>query len=173
MKPLVRIITRQRHKRVNIPFLRSVVQALLSKELQLRHADLGIYLVDVPEMVDLNETHLRHSGVTDVITFDYTPETPLCIHGEMFVCVPEATRQAESFRVTWQNELARYIAHGVLHLCGFNDDSPVARKKMKHIEDRVVSQLDATFDLGRIEMVAPEAQKRSKARAKILPKSSR
>ena len=51
--------------------------------------------------------------------------------GEIFVCVPEALAQASRFGAAWQEELVRYIVHGVLHLRGYDDLQPVARRKMK------------------------------------------
>ena len=72
-------------------------------------------------MTRLNETFLHHSGSTDVITFDYAsrPNTPI-LQGEIFVCVDEAVEQARRFCCAWQEEIIRYVIHGVLHLTGFD-----------------------------------------------------
>jgi len=45
------------------------------------------------------------------------------ILGEIFICVDEAVLQARKFGTSWPSEVVRYIIHGVLHLCGFNDSS--------------------------------------------------
>jgi probable rRNA maturation factor len=59
-------------------------------------------------------------------------------------------KQAREFSTTWQEEVARYIVHGVLHLRGYDDLVPEKRKVMKREENRLVRRLQATFDLSRI-----------------------
>lgn len=133
-----------------------MIEALLVK-LKIEQAELGIHFVTAPEMTRLNETFLKHQGSTDVLAFDYAdnaaarvkvrtgPATQL--HGEIFVCVHEAVLQARRFRTTRQAELVRYIIHGVLHLCGFSDKHPVARRKMKRAENELVRQMVRQFTL--------------------------
>ena len=99
-------------------------------------------------MTRMNEGYLRHKGSTDVITFDYADANrPKCLAGEIFVCLDEALAQAPRFRVTWQNELVRYIVHGILHLSGYDDKTTAARKKMKSQENRLMRRLAARFEL--------------------------
>ncbi len=112
---------------------------------------LTVYLVAEAEMVRLNETHLHHAGSTDVITFDYAePAQPTFLQGEIFVCVDEAQIQARRFRTTWQSELVRYAVHGVLHLCGFDDCTAPARRKMKAVESKCVTQLSREFSFAEL-----------------------
>jgi len=73
------------------------------------------------------------------------------LHGEVFVCLDEAVTQARRFRVTWQSELVRYVVHGVLHLLGYDDLNPRARRRMKAAENRLMRRLARQFaipDLG-------------------------
>ena len=184
---------------------RSLAQTLVRDILGIPQFDLGIYIVRSPEMTRLNETHLRHRGATDVITFDYAapaaalvkarnvpvfdaqapstnrktptparsrrtgeggpaardraraPEVsaatrsarPL-LHGEIFICLDEAVVQARKFRVTVQSELARYLIHGVLHLQGFDDVTPSARRAMKREEDRMLRAVARRFALRKL-----------------------
>ena len=99
-------------------------------------------------MAKLNETFLKHSGPTDVITFDYSEadrRSPLL--GELFICVPEAVAQSRRFRTSWQEELVRYLVHGVLHLLGYDDRAAKARQRMKREENRLLRRLARRFDL--------------------------
>lgn len=108
--------------------------------------ELAVYLVGVEEITRLNERFLRHQGRTDVITFDYhDPGRLELLAGEIFICVDEAVAQAARFHTTWQKEVVRYVAHGILHLCGYDDRTPAARRRMKRVEDRLVRQLTARF----------------------------
>jgi probable rRNA maturation factor len=64
--------------------------------------------------------------------------------------VDEALIQARRFRTTWQNELLRYIIHGVLHLGGFDDERAASRRRMKREEDRLLGKLARDFDLSKL-----------------------
>ena len=157
------VLNRQRTKKINPPRFRQLIQALL-EELELERVELGVHLVGTPEMTRLNETFLRHAGSTDVITFDYgdgawpasgrtapsTAPTPKSVHGEIFICVDEAVRQARRFGVTWQLEVARYVIHGLLHLIGFDDGTIAKRRRMKREENRCLRRLSRRFSLAQL-----------------------
>lgn len=137
--------------------LRALARAVLAEpELAPLRAftELGVYLVGDRRMSALNARHLDHAGPTDVISFDYgpgvpTPEGPSGRSGELFLGVPEAVRQARRYHTAWPAELARYLVHGLLHLAGYDDTTPAARRRMKRVEDRLVRRLAARFDFGR------------------------
>jgi probable rRNA maturation factor len=139
---------RQRAWPVDSRRLRRIAQTLLLDSFHVRDADLGIYLVAAPEITRLNEQFLQHRGSTDVLAFDYSDGTGTApLHGEIFVCVDEAVRQARRFRTTWPCELVRYLVHGLLHLHGYDDHRPADRRRMKHQEDRLLRALRRQFDL--------------------------
>lgn len=139
---------RQRVRAIDMRLLRRIVNSLLA-DLGVNDFDLAIHLIGEPEMTRLNETRLRHAGSTDVITFDYV-EPDGVLAGEIFLCVHEALAQAARFRATWQEELVRYLAHGILHLRGFDDLRPVARRRMKREEGRLLKKLARDFRLSKL-----------------------
>jgi len=149
------IANSQRTRQINRRRLKQITQALLA-ELKVAAGELEINLVAAPEMTRLNETYLHHAGLTDVITFDYasprrqTSNPRPRIHGEIFICVDEAIRQARRFGTTWQSEIVRYLVHGILHLLGFDDATPGARRKMKRAENRRLRRLAGRFSLAQL-----------------------
>lgn len=128
-----------------------MIKALLSEMLQISRADLAIHLVAAAEIARLNEDFLHHAGSTDVITFDYLEDAPPgtkhaeSLHGEIFICVSEAVAQARRFRTSWHSEVVRYCIHGVLHLLGFDDLKPAARRRMKRAEGRLLREFSRHF----------------------------
>jgi probable rRNA maturation factor len=132
---LVRNHQRQRH--INPRELQAQLASFLESPLIGRSVE--IHLVTAEKMAELNETWLQHAGATDVITFDYGVSEGL-IEGEIIICVSEAVAQAPRFRSTWQKEIIRYILHGILHLIGYDDTTPKARKKMKAAENKWLRQ---------------------------------
>jgi len=148
---MIAITNRQRTRKVKLPLLKKIAEAAL-EELGTEASELGIVLVGAKEMASINEKFLGHEGPTDVITFDYSskPKRKNYLHGEIFVCVEVAIKQAKEFGTTWQSEVARYVAHGILHLIGHDDLRAAARQKMKQEEGRLVAKLSRCFALSKL-----------------------
>jgi len=144
------IANRQRTKKIHSRFLKEVVTEIFA-ELDITEAELGIALVSATEMAKVNWHYLQHEGSTDVITFDHSsPDNEiegarLQLHGELFICVEDAMAQARQFKTTWQAEVIRYVAHGVLHLLGYDDLKPHLRRQMKREENKLVRHLAPKF----------------------------
>ena len=79
----------------------------------------------------INVEYLQHDNLTDIITFDYTEGKVL--HSDIYISVERVKENAEIFKVPFQRELLRVLAHGLLHLCGYKDktlkDSALMRQK--------------------------------------------
>jgi probable rRNA maturation factor len=82
-------------------------------------------------MASLHQQFLNEPGPTDVITFQ---------HGEIFISVPTARRQARQFGTSLVRELQLYIVHGLLHLHGFMDQTPRETRQMRAAEAAVLSR---------------------------------
>lgn len=129
------ISNRQRCRPIKSVIIRRLAEAILHK--LSATGEIGIHLVSPSCSASVNWQYLQHAGSTDVITFDHG-STSGHLHGELFICVADAVDQARNFRTTWQQELVRYVIHGLLHLCGFDDQEPVKRRRMKRAEHRLV-----------------------------------
>jgi probable rRNA maturation factor len=148
---------RQRDRTIRLPVLRQISTALLEDLLKFSKYELTIQFVSSRTMAELNEKFLTHSGPTDVITFDfregYDPAfAKLNLAGEIYICLAVAENQAIEFSTTCQEEVARYIVHGVLHLIGHDDLVPEKRRVMKREENRLVNALSRRFDFSKISV---------------------
>jgi len=94
-----------------------------------RLEQIVILLISDERMADLHRRFLNQSGPTDVITFQ---------HGEIFISVPTAKRQGREFGTSTLAEIELYVVHGLLHLSGFDDRTPVSRRRMRAAEARVL-----------------------------------
>jgi probable rRNA maturation factor len=140
---LIAVMNRQRDHRVFTAKLRLWTEAVLDS--MGCTAEVGIHLVGATEMAEVNRKFLQHQGSTDVITFDHG-SNPGHLHGELYISVADAILQADQFNTTWQEELGRYIIHGLLHLHGEDDLEPVARKRMKKRENQLLRQVASEID---------------------------
>ena len=94
--------------------------------------ELSVVLVSDRRMAELHRRFLQESGPTDVITFQ---------HGEIFVSTETARRQARRFDTSVDHELRLYVAHGLLHLHGFDDKDADASAKMQRTQEKLVASL--------------------------------
>ncbi len=145
----VSVRNRQRTIRVRTDLLEQFAELIARDWLQRSDFELGIFLVSARRMAEINWRFLSHSGPTDVITFDYS-EPNGSLQGEIFICIDVALEQARDFRTTWQEETARYLIHGLLHLGGYDDLEPAARRSMKKKENELLRRLGKRFQLERI-----------------------
>ena len=88
-------------------------------------------------LLDLNKKHLGHNYYTDVITFDYTQEHN--VSGDIFISVDRVGDNAKEFHCSFAEELRRVMAHGVLHLMGFDDKDPEAQGAMRRGENQALT----------------------------------
>jgi probable rRNA maturation factor len=153
----IAIRNRQRLCRLDVRLLRQIARVLLKEYFSLSEYELGVHVVEAPEMIQINEHFLRHAGSTDVITFDYSEEQLIgegqgtdVLAGELFICVTEAQIQAKRYRVDLASELLRYLIHGILHLRGYDDKTAKLRRPMKREEDRLLREMAQRFPLKRL-----------------------
>ena len=81
--------------------------------------DLNIIFCSDSYLLELNQKYLSHETFTDIITFDYGKASK--ISGDIFISIERITENATVFKVDFEDELLRVIAHGILHLCGYKD----------------------------------------------------
>ena len=91
--------------------------------------EIFIWLISDRRMALLHRKFLGQSGPTDVLTFQ---------HGEIFISVDTARRHARAFGNSLLRELKLYIVHGLLHLHGFDDQTPAEAHKMKKAQEKIL-----------------------------------
>ena len=90
--------------------------------------EIQVLLISDRRMSELHRRFMGIAGPTDVITFQ---------HGEIFISVETARRQAQAHRTSLAHELRLYVVHGLLHLQGFDDHSPAARRGMDSVQEKI------------------------------------
>jgi len=85
-------------------------------------------------LLRINQEYLGHTDLTDIITFDLG-DVKNGVVGEIYISVDRVTDNALVFGVPIGDELLRVILHGLLHLCGYGDNSPKQRKLMRNREE--------------------------------------
>jgi rRNA maturation RNase YbeY len=91
-------------------------------------------------LLEMNQQHLKHDYLTDVITFDYSEsQDDRDVNGEIYISIDRVKENAKTFGVNIENELHRVMIHGVLHLCGYKDHTKLEKSRMTAKEDYYLS----------------------------------
>lgn len=88
------------------------------------------------KILEINREYLQHEYYTDIITFDYSKKD--IVSGDVFISVETVQANAEKYEITFEKEILRVIIHGILHLCGLEDDTPDAQRIMTFNEDNAL-----------------------------------
>ncbi|MBK7215289.1 MAG: rRNA maturation RNase YbeY [Bacteroidales bacterium] len=87
-------------------------------------------------LLNLNQQYLKHSTLTDILTFDYCENN--LVSGDIVISVERIAENAKKYSKTFEEELSRVMAHGVLHLCGYKDKTPADKTQMTDKENEAL-----------------------------------
>ncbi|NOX55820.1 MAG: rRNA maturation RNase YbeY, partial [Planctomycetes bacterium] len=134
-------------------FLRAVIQEVLRAE-QVRAAEISVVVLDNAAIHELNRQYLGHDYPTDVLSFlldcepgeraDEPGGAGKRIEGEVIVSAEMARDRAEEFGWRPVDELVLYVVHGLLHLCGYDDQEERDRRRMRAHEKEILRNWNLT-----------------------------
>src|SRR5260370_42053133 len=110
--------------------MREVARAVLDGE-AVHDADISLAFVDNPTIHALNKRYLQHDEPTDVLSFPLSEPNAKKLSGELVIGAEIAHAQALEYGHDVQAELALYVIHGLLHLCGYDDNEPADAPRMR------------------------------------------
>jgi probable rRNA maturation factor len=100
---------------------------------------LSFLFVDDEEMLKYNKKYLQHESYTDIITFDSSIDKKIA--GDIIISLERVNDNAKFYQVSYNYELQRVMAHGLLHLLGYNDknkeEKKIIRKKENYYLDNI------------------------------------
>ena len=106
--------------------IKAWLRTVAAKEKQLIQ-DLNYVFMGDEELLKINMDYLQHNTYTDIITFDHS-ERKGYIESDIFISMERVEFNAKKFNTSFEDELHRVMAHGLLHLCGYKD------KKREEVE---------------------------------------
>ena len=118
---------------------------------------LEITFIGSRQIRTLNRRFLRHDRPTDVLSFRYhnhargskleargsRPQpgalNPEPIVGEIFIAPALARAYARQHGLSYEEELSRYVVHGILHWLGREDKTIAQQHRMRERENRLLT----------------------------------
>jgi probable rRNA maturation factor len=103
--------------------------------LQLDKAEVSFVLTDDDAVHELNKVYRGKDRPTDVLAFAMHEgefsELAGHVLGDVIVSVPTARKQAHSRRTPVLEEVTMLLAHGLLHLLGWDHDTAAKDRRMR------------------------------------------
>ena len=138
---------------VDTRLLASVTQAVLEREGVAGPLDLGIWITNEDELRALNRKFRAVDATTDVLSFgadgeDAAPfvDAPDAARhlGDVAISFPHVMRQAREYGHSEARELAYLLAHGILHLLGYDHEAAADAGEMRAREEAALGELHIT-----------------------------
>ena len=101
--------------------------------------EISIVFCNNEYILQTNKQFLSHDYYTDIITFNYNENNN--ISGDLIISVDMVKENSEKFNESFERELLRVIAHGVLHLLGLKDKTKHDIKQMRQAEENALEML--------------------------------
>ena len=120
--------------------MRAVARAVLDGENEPQ-AEISLAFVDNTTIHTLNKRYLQHDEPTDVLSFPLSDPGAAKMSGELVIGAEVALAQAQERGHDVQAELALYVIHGLLHLCGYDDHDEADALAMRERERHYLQQL--------------------------------
>lgn len=113
--------------------------------------EVDVNLVNDEEIHQINRDYRNIDRITDVISFAFNDddsslgmikdeEIPHLL-GEIFICTPQALRQAKEIGNSDERELSFLFVHGLLHLLGYDHMKEEDAKIMFPLQDQILNKV--------------------------------
>jgi probable rRNA maturation factor len=127
--------------------------------------EVSLLFVDEAAMSSLHEQFLGLSGPTDVLSFpiedepgptgrspdlggsgpgSIAEEGALLLLGDVVICPTVAARNAVEHEVTFDDEIALLVVHGLLHLLGMDHEVEAEAERMEALEQELLNRFYRT-----------------------------
>jgi len=142
---------------LEVSWLQGITKQTLIAQCADPNVEMGLVIASQERIKQLNKTYLGRDEPTDVLAFAMLGKLPArgepeagtspfvmppdgMLHlGEVILSYSQAVKQAEEHRHSVKREVAILIIHGVLHLLGYDHDTPKLKRQMKAREAAILN----------------------------------
>lgn len=117
-----------------------ILKRLPEVEPGLPHTELELLLTDNAEIQILNRDYRGKDKATDVLSFSLDDDTTL---GQLVISLERTEEQAKEVGNSFEEELKFLFAHGLIHLCGYDHETPEEEAVMLPKVYRVLGRINS------------------------------
>jgi len=104
--------------------------------------EVSVSLATPDEIRTMNRDYRNKDAATDVLSFPGFPGSPAL--GDIVICVDIARQQAEEYGHTFERELIFLAVHGLLHLLGYDHETPQDENLMRTLQTKIMDAIGVT-----------------------------
>lgn len=113
----------------------------------VNNAIFSVIFVDDEEIHNMNRDYRGVDRITDVISFAFEDTADIMYNdirmlGDIYICIPQMKRQAESYGHSEKRELSFLAVHGILHLLGYDHMTEEDEKEMFALQELILNDKD-------------------------------
>lgn len=122
--------------------IRRWVEAALT-DWRRRAVCVGVRIVNQTEGAVLNQRYRGRQGPTNVLSFPFEAPARMrgALLGDLVICAPVVNREAREKGVSPESHWAHMVVHGIMHLRGYEHQSPHQAAIMERKEAAVLKRL--------------------------------
>lgn len=116
-----------------------------------KNTELSVLIVDNSYMQELNFIYRQQNRPTDVLSFamneladeepDMGAEEEVNALGDIVISLEQAQLQSEEFGHSLERELGYLVAHGILHLLGYDHEHDTEKELMRNLEEKIMQKV--------------------------------
>ncbi len=130
-------------KKVKLKSIKNLAEKILSCEKNKQN--LNIVLTDDKYITRLNRKFLKRNRTTDVLSFGMLEGEKMIpqsdVLGEIYISLDIAEKQARDCQHSLQKEAKALVAHGLLHLLGYDHKEKEQKEIMRKKEEKYLSSV--------------------------------
>ena len=145
-------LANEQSEEVDLPPLHNLAELVISQEGYPDETELTLLLVDEEEMTGYNHRFLDRAVPTDVLSFpveellpgivpEHDPHGPPLMIGDVIVAPTYVRKKAAEFDVSFEDEMALMVTHGILHLLGYDHEDDEDAERMEKRERDLLAML--------------------------------
>ena len=130
-------------EKFDFPLNQSEIHIMIKKmqsDYAVPSASINIICLDRDALRAMKKKYFAEDRHTDVISFPLETSGDF-LEGEIYISPNDISNNADEFQVSYKNEAARVIIHGMLHLLGYEDIETDDKVEMKQMENKYLKIL--------------------------------
>lgn len=142
------MISIQVRRSIKLPVDKATLSRAAQVSLELggssKPVDVSVVLGNDALLQKLNRQFRAVDSTTDVLSFptgEADPDSSAVYLGDVVISVPRAQQQAAAEGHSEEDELQLLVAHGILHLLGYDHEKSSDKKRMQAVQDEIIKQL--------------------------------
>jgi probable rRNA maturation factor len=148
----VKAVNLNRSCSINAGLVETIASIVLKDLKKDRTSEIDIVFTDDAAIKKLNRRYKDENVPTDVLSFaiDGREFMRKALLGEIFISLDTAKRNARLFDVPFEDEVVRYVVHGILHLFGYDDTTENKKARMWHKQEGLLKEICKQEDLSKV-----------------------